>query len=459
MLEKLLIANRGEIAVRIISACRELGIRTLAVYSQADEDSLHVHLADEAICIGDGPADGSYLRMDRILAAAELGNVDAIHPGYGFLSENAKFAEQCRACGIAFVGPGADVIARLGDKARARDAALRAKVPVLPGSDGPVERAEDGLRQARRVGFPILLKAVSGGGGKGMRLVRCADEFFREFAIAQVEAEKNFGDGRIYFEKFLGEPRHIEFQILADGHGHVLHLGERDCSIQRRYQKLIEEAPSPALDASLRRKMGEAAVRLAKSCSYQSAGTVEFLLDRDGKFYFMEMNTRIQVEHGVTEMVTGIDLVQWQLRIAAGERLDLEQKDVRMSGHAVECRINAEDPSNSFAPQPGTISLWYLPGGPGIRIDSHAYGGYRIPHHYDSLLGKIIAIGRDRTSALRKMESALAAAVVQGIHTTIPYLREIFADQIFQSGHFATNFLEKFSTRHGADLGQERRQL
>ncbi|MDR3117224.1 MAG: acetyl-CoA carboxylase biotin carboxylase subunit [Puniceicoccales bacterium] len=455
MFGKLLIANRGEIAVRVIAACRELGIRTLAVYSQADEDSLHVHLADEAICIGEGPADGSYLRMDRILAAAELGNADAIHPGYGFLSEKAKFAEQCRACAIAFVGPGADTIARMGDKARARETARTAKVPVLAGSDGPVERAEEGLRQAKRIGFPILLKAVAGGGGRGMRLVPGAEAFAKEFAIARAEAEKNFGDGRIYFEKFLAAPRHVEFQILADGHGHVLHLGERDCSIQRRYQKLIEEAPSPFLDGSLRKRMGDAAVRLARACGYQNAGTVEFLVDREGNFFFMEMNTRIQVEHGVTEMVTGIDLVQWQLRIAAGEKLTLEQRDVRTQGHAVECRINAEDPAHGFAPRPGEISLWYLPGGPGIRVDSHVYGGYRVPPFYDSLLGKLIAHGKDRASALDKMAGALAAAVVRGIPTTIPCLRDICADGAFRSGQFATDFWEKFSTRRRAEFSVE----
>jgi acetyl-CoA carboxylase biotin carboxylase subunit len=395
--------------------------------------------------------------MDRILAAAELGNVDAIHPGYGFLSESAKFAEQCRACGIAFVGPGADTIARMGDKARARETARQAKVPILAGSEGPVERVEEGLRQAKRIGFPVLLKAVAGGGGRGMRLVQGAGAFAKEFAIARAEAEKNFGDGRIYFEKFLSEPRHIEFQVLADGHGHVLHLGERDCSIQRRYQKLIEEAPAPFLDSPLRRRMGAAAVRLARACGYQNAGTVEFLVDRGGHFFFLEMNTRIQVEHGVTEMVTGIDLVQWQLRISAGEKLTLEQRDVKPWGHAIECRINAEDPARDFAPRPGEISLWYLPGGPGIRVDSHAYGGYRVPHHYDSLLGKLIAHGKDRPSALRKMGGALAAAVVRGIPTTIPCLRDICADAAFQSGQFSTDFWEKFSARRAAEILPERR--
>ncbi|MDR0340396.1 MAG: acetyl-CoA carboxylase biotin carboxylase subunit, partial [Puniceicoccales bacterium] len=344
MFEKVLIANRGEIAVRIIRACRELGLKTMAVYSEADVESLHVHLADEAICIGRPPATESYLRPDRILAAAEVGNVDAIHPGYGFLSENASFAEQCRFCNLAFIGPSPETIRQMGNKTAAKEVAQSASVPTVPGSDGVIADEAAGLRRAKEVGFPILLKAALGGGGKGMRLVHSATAFPKEFNLASLEAEKNFGDGRIYFEKFVEEPHHIEFQILADRHGNVVHLGDRDCSIQRRYQKLVEEAPSPFLSSDLRERMGAAAVRLAKACGYENAGTVEFLVDGQGNFYFMEMNTRIQVEHGVTEEVTGIDLVSWQLRIAAGEKLNFRQKDIAVRGHAIECRINAEDP-------------------------------------------------------------------------------------------------------------------
>jgi acetyl-CoA carboxylase biotin carboxylase subunit len=386
------------------------------------------------------------------LAAAELGNVDAIHPGYGFLSENARFAEQCQACNIVFVGPDPKIIALMGDKAQAKAQAVRAKVPIIPGSDGPVGTEEEGLREARRVGFPILLKAAAGGGGKGMRLVPNAGAFAKEFSIARAEAEKSFGDGRIYLERYVDSPHHIEFQILADHHGHVVHLGERDCSVQRRYQKLIEEAPSPFLDDTLRKKMGAAAIRLVSSCGYRNAGTVEFLVDGGGNFYFMEMNTRIQVEHGVTEEVTGIDLVQWQLRIASGMPLTIAQKDIQIRGHAIECRINAEDPAKKFAPQPGEITLYYPPGGPGIRVDSHIYGGYRIPHHYDSMLIKLIAHGPDRQSTLKKMDSALSALVVRGVSTTAGYQRAILLDPDFHSGTFTTHFLDEFNARVPTDV-------
>jgi acetyl-CoA carboxylase biotin carboxylase subunit len=443
MFKKVLIANRGEIALRIIRACRELGIRTLAVYSEADGDSLHVHLADEAICIG-GPASAeSYLRPDRILAAAEIGGVDAIHPGYGFLSESPHFAELCANCAITYIGPTANVIRSMGNKTQAKEWARRARVPVIPGSEGAVEEGGEGLRLAKKLGFPVLLKAAAGGGGRGMRLVLRAADFEKELALARTEAEKNFGIADVYVEKFVSEPHHIEFQVLADRHGNAVHLGERDCTIQRRYQKLLEESPSPFLTPPLRKKMGEAALRLLRECAYENAGTVEFLLDGRGDFYFMEMNTRIQVEHGVTEAVTGMDLVQWQLRIAAGERLAFSQKDVAISGHAIECRINAEDPARNFTPNPGEIDLYAAPGGPGIRIDSHAYGGYRIPSNYDSLIAKVIAHAPSRPEAIHKMDAALAEYVIRGVRTTLPYQRAILRSQAFRSGRFTTDFVEK----------------
>ncbi|MDR2664255.1 MAG: acetyl-CoA carboxylase biotin carboxylase subunit [Puniceicoccales bacterium] len=451
MFEKVLIANRGEIAVRIIRACREMGIRTMAVYSEADEESLHVHLADEAICIGRPPATESYLRPDRILAAAEVGNVDAIHPGYGFLSENASFAEQCRFCNLAFIGPSPETIRQMGNKTAAKELARRASVPTVPGSDGAVPDEASGLRRAKEVGFPVLLKAALGGGGKGMRLVHSAAAFPKEFSLARLEAEKNFGDGSIYFEKFVEEPHHIEFQILADRHGNVVHLGERDCSIQRRYQKLVEEAPSPFLGPDLRERMGAAAVRLARACGYESAGTVEFLVDGRGEFYFMEMNTRIQVEHGVTEEVTGIDLVSWQLRIAAGEKLDLRQENIAIGGHAIECRINAEDPQRNFAPRPGEVGLYCAPGGFGVRVDSHLYGGYHVPPQYDSMLAKIIARGPDRDGAIRRMDTALSGFILRGMPTTAGYQRAIMRDPIFRSGAYTTKFVEEFANRMAPD--------
>ncbi|MDR1438294.1 MAG: acetyl-CoA carboxylase biotin carboxylase subunit [Puniceicoccales bacterium] len=447
MFEKVLIANRGEIALRIIRACKELGLKTIAIYSEADIDSLHVHLADEAICIGSPPATESYLRADRILAAAEITNADAIHPGYGLLSENSKFADQCRSCHITFVGPSAKTIALMGDKASAKAVARKAKVPTIPGNSGFIEDEKEGLKIAQKIGFPILLKAAAGGGGKGMRLVHTETVFAKELGIARVEAERNFGNGALYLEKFIENPRHIEFQILADGLGNVVHLGERDCSIQRRYQKLVEEAPSPSLGPALRQKMGEAAVRIAKECNYENAGTIEFLVDASGNFYFMEMNTRIQVEHGVSEEITGIDLVQWQLRIARGDPLTFTQKDIRIQGHAIECRVNAEDPSKNFAPQPGKISLYYSPGGYGIRIDSHAYGGYCVPPYYDSMIGKIIVHGQNRDAAIRRMDQALSEYIIRGLVTNIAYQRAIIRDPIFQSGAISTRFIEAFNER------------
>lgn len=455
MFEKILIANRGEIALRIIRACKELGIKTLAVYSEADVDSLHVHLADEAICIGSAHSSDSYLRSDRILAAAELGNVEAIHPGYGFLSENARFADECRSCNIAFIGPKPETIQQMGDKSRAKEIAHKAKVPVIPGSDGILKNEVEGLKIAQKVGFPVIIKAVAGGGGKGMRLVHNAASFSKEFNLAQAEAQKAFNNGDVYLEKFIEEPRHIEIQILADRHGHVIHLCERDCSIQRRYQKLIEESPSPFLTPSLRRKMGEAAIRIAKACNYENAGTIEFLVDKHGDFYFMEMNTRIQVEHGVTEEITGLDLVQLQILIAAGEPLPLEQKDVKIRCHAVECRINAEDPSKNFAPRPGEITLYYAPGGHGVRLDSHIYGGYKIPQYYDSMIAKLITTAKDRTTAIRRMDQALSGYIIRGIPTTISFQRAIMRDPIFLQGKVTTKFIEEFLARMPQDISEK----
>ena len=371
MFQKILIANRGEIALRIIRACKELGIKTVAVYSEADEQSLHVQLADGAICIGPAPSADSYLKTDRIISAAEIADVDAIHPGYGFLAENPEFAEQCEGCNIKFIGPKSETIRMMGDKAVGRETVKKARVPIILGSDGPVENDKEALKIAKKIGFPVIIKAVAGGGGRGMRLAHNAITFAREFVNASNEAEKAFGNGAVYVEKYIENPRHIEFQILADRFGKTIHLGERDCSVQRRHQKLIEEAPSPFLSKDLRKRMGRAAVRVALSCNYENAGTVEFLVDKNGKFYFIEMNTRIQVEHGVTEEVTGIDLINEQIRLAAGEKLDMEQKDIKYTRHAVECRICAEDPARNFAPNPGEISLYYPPGGHGVRVDSH----------------------------------------------------------------------------------------
>ena len=400
MIKKVLIANRGEIALRIVRACNELGIKTLAVYSEADEQSLHVQLADEAICIGPAVSSQSYLKADRIIAAAEIANVDAIHPGYGFLAENADFAEQCSDCKIKFIGPSSDAIVNFGDKAKAREMASKAKVPVIPGSEGIVDNEKKALSVAKKIGFPVIIKAVAGGGGKGMRAAHNAVAFAKEYNSARNEAEKAFGNGDVYIEKFLEAPRHIEIQVLGDQYRNVIHLGERDCSVQRRHQKLIEEAPSPFISDDTRKKMGRDAVKLAKSVKYEGAGTVEFLVDDEQNYYFIEMNTRIQVEHGVTEEVTGVDLVKEQLLIASGEKLNYEQKDIKFTRHAIECRVCAEDPSRNFAPCPGEISVYYSPGGHGVRIDSHVYGGYTIPPHYDSMISKVITYGRNRELAL-----------------------------------------------------------
>jgi len=452
MIQKILIANRGEIALRIIRACRELGIKTLAVYSEADVQSLHVQLADEAICIGGPKSEDSYMRADRIISAAEIADVDAIHPGYGFLSENSKFAEQCESCNIKFIGPKSHSIKIMGDKSVARDTVRKANVPTVPGSDGPIDSEAEAVKVARKIGYPIIIKAVAGGGGRGMRIAHNDVSFAKEYHVARAEAEKTFGNGAVYIEKYVQNPRHIEFQILADSHGKVLHLGERDCSVQRRHQKLIEESPSPFLTSDLRKRMGKAAVRAAEAAEYENAGTIEFIVDAKGTFYFIEMNTRIQVEHPVTEEVTGIDLIKEQIRIAAGEKLNLDQKDVEFRGHAIECRINAEDPARNFTPSPGTIGLYYAPGGHGVRVDSHVYSGYTIPSYYDSLIGKLIAHGDNRKTALERMYRALSEYLIRGIKTTIPLHKAILSDPIFIAGKATTAYLEEFLSRTPPDL-------
>ncbi len=452
MFQKILIANRGEIALRVVRACRELGIKTIAVYSEADEQSLHVQFADEAVCIGPASSKESYLRPERIISAAEITDVDAIHPGYGFLAENPTFAEMCEKANIKFIGPRAQTIALMGDKSKAKEAARKAKVPIVPGSDGPVENERDAVAVAQKIGFPVIIKAVAGGGGKGMRLAHNAMSCAREFDIARHEAEKAFGNGAVYIEKFIEEPRHIEFQILADQHGKVLHLGERDCSVQRRYQKLIEESPSPFLTPALRAAMGKVSVRLAESVGYQNAGTIEYLVDKHGQFYFMEMNTRIQVEHGVTEEVTDLDLVKRQIRIAMGEKLELDQKHIIFTRHAIECRINAEDPSRNFAPCPGEIGLYYPPGGHGVRVDSHCYSGYRIPPHYDSMIGKVITCARTRELAIDRMYRALSEYLIRGIATTIPFCAAVMRDPIFRQGRATTRYVDDFIARAPKEL-------
>jgi acetyl-CoA carboxylase, biotin carboxylase subunit len=452
MIQKILIANRGEIALRIVRACRELGIKTLAVYSEADVQSLHVQLADEAICIGGPRSSDSYLRADRIISAAEIADVDAIHPGYGFLSENAKFAEQCESCNIKFIGPKSKSIKLMGDKAVAKETVRKAHVNTVPGSDGPVDSESEAVKIARGIGYPVIIKAVAGGGGRGMRIAHNDVSFAKEYHVARNEAEKAFGDGRVYLEKYIERPRHIEFQILADSHGKVIHLGERDCSVQRRHQKLIEEAPSPFLTPDLRKKMGKAAVRAAEAAEYENAGTIEFLVDAKGNFYFIEMNTRIQVEHPVTEEVTGIDLIKQQISIANGEKLEFDQGDITFEKHAIECRINAEDPARNFAPSPGTIGLYYAPGGHGVRIDSHVYSGYVIPPYYDSMIGKLICFGSTRKVALERAYRALSEYLVRGIKTTIPLHRAIMADPLFIEGKATTAYMEEFLTRTTPEL-------
>ncbi|WP_413441237.1 acetyl-CoA carboxylase biotin carboxylase subunit [Synechococcus sp. MIT S1220] len=440
---KVLIANRGEIALRILRSCRELGIATVAVYSTVDRDALHVQLADEAVCVGEALSSKSYLNIPNILAAATSRGVDAIHPGYGFLAENDRFAEICRDHGITFIGPSPHAIRSMGDKSTAKATMQSVGVPTVPGSEGLLASPKEAAELAAQMGYPVMIKATAGGGGRGMRLVPGPDQLVNLFKAAQGEAEAAFGNPGLYMEKFIDRPRHVEVQVLADQHGNVVHLGERDCSIQRRHQKLLEEAPSPALDPDLRRRMGEAAVAAARSINYEGAGTVEFLLDRSGGFYFMEMNTRIQVEHPVTEMVTGIDLIAEQLRIAGGEAISVQQDDIQLKGHAIECRINAEDASHNFRPAPGRITGWLPPGGPGVRVDSHVYTGYDIPPFYDSLIGKLIVWGRDRQSAMTRMKRALNECAVTGIPTTVDFHLDLLEREEFIAGDVHTKFVEQ----------------
>jgi acetyl-CoA carboxylase, biotin carboxylase subunit len=455
MFEKILVANRGEIAVRIIRACKELNIRTVAVYSEVDANSMHVQLADEAICIGRAPSSESYLRIDRIISAAEITDVDAIHPGYGFLSENSHFADVCENCNIRFIGPNSRAMNALEDKALSRVLARKAGVPTPPGSDGIVESEQEAVAIAKRIGYPVMIKAVAGGGGRGMRNAHNDISLIKGYHTARTEAEKAFSNSAVYIEKLIENPHHIEFQILGDNRGNIIHLGERDCSIQRRNQKIIEETPSPLFEGKfkdLRKKMGKAAIRIAEMANYTSAGTVEFLTDDNGNFYFLEVNKRIQVEHPITEEVTGVDLVKLQILIAMGEPIKLSQSDIHFSGHAIECRINAEDPFDNFRPCPGRIEMYYPPGGRGVRLESHVYGGYTIPSSYDSLIAKLITHGRDRRDALDKMSRALSEYLITGIKTTIPFEQAILQDPNFRRGVYSTAFVEQL-------LGGARREL
>ena len=442
LFKKVLVANRGEIAVRVIRACHDLGILTVAIYSDADRASLHVQMADEAFCVGPAPSRESYLNVPAIMSTAELLNVDAIHPGYGFLAENAHFAEICRDCKITFIGPSPEAIAKMGNKSQAKEIMRRAGVPVVPGSFGPIRDEAAALATARAIGYPLIIKAAAGGGGRGMRIVHRADDVARALAAAHAEAEAAFGDGALYVEKYLEEPRHVEMQILADGRGTIVSLGERDCSVQRRHQKLIEEAPSPGVTPRLRRALSRAAVRAAEVVGYANAGTVEFLVDQGEHFYFMEMNTRVQVEHPVTETVTDVDIVKEQIRIAAGERMTIP-REIEPRGHAIECRINAEDPGRDFLPSPGPITAFIQPGGPGIRVDTHAFAGYTIPPHYDSLVAKVIAWGRDRDESIARMTRALREFEVGGIRTTIPFHLAVLDNAFFRRGEVYVNFVQR----------------
>ncbi|MHC4390435.1 MAG: acetyl-CoA carboxylase biotin carboxylase subunit [Planctomycetota bacterium] len=441
MLRRVLIANRGEIALRIVRACKELGIETVCVYSEADSDAIYLRLADESICIGPANAALSYLDIPRVISAAEIADVEGIHPGYGFLAENAQFADVCRSCGIRFIGPSPEAMNMMADKAAAREAAIRAEVPVIPGSHATTD-PDEALQLAKGIGFPVMIKAVAGGGGRGMRLALSELAFVHQFQAASAEAEAAFKNGKLYLEKYIEGARHVEIQVLADRHGNVIHLGERDCSVQRRHQKLVEESPSPAVSEELRSRMGEASVRLTRSVGYENAGTIEYLVDKDLQFYFIEMNTRLQVEHPVTEMVTGIDIVKEQLRIAAGMPLSIAQDDVRLNGHAIEVRINAEDPARNFAPQPGRVDVFFPPTGAGIRVDSHAYGGYRIPPNYDSLIGKLIVHAPDRKAAMRRLRGALQCFLIDGVKTTIPFHLRLLSNHLFQRGQVTTSFVE-----------------
>ncbi|MCK5654821.1 MAG: acetyl-CoA carboxylase biotin carboxylase subunit [Candidatus Aureabacteria bacterium] len=449
MIEKVLIANRGEIALRIIRACKELGIRTCSVYSKADKDSMHVKLADEAFCIGERTSAESYLKIPAIISAAEISDVDAIHPGYGFLAENDHFAEICESCNIKFIGPAAKQIRDMGNKSKAKKLAKKAGVPVIPGSEGVVNDREEALKIAKKIGYPVIIKASAGGGGRGMRTAHNDISLVNAFLTAKSEAEAAFQNSDVYLEKLIVEPRHIEIQLLADSHGNIVHLGERDCSIQRRHQKLLEESPSPFVDSDLRKKLGQAAIKIAKAVKYESAGTVEFLVDKNKKFYFMEMNTRIQVEHPVTEMVTGIDIVKEQIKIASGKQLGIKQKDIKIKGHAIECRINAEDPDNKFIPTPGTISSLFLPGGPGVRIDSCVYSGYKIPPYYDSMIAKLIVYSHKRMDVIRILYRALDEFRIGGIKTTIPFHKKILDSIKFRRGNCTTHFVEEIFNEKG----------
>jgi len=445
MFEKILISNRGEIALRIIRACHELGVKTVAVYSTADEYSLHVKFADEAVCIGPPPSSESYLNIPRIIAAAEITNVDAIHPGYGFLAENADFSRICSENGFTFLGPTPEIIDAMGNKSQAKDTMKSAGIPVVPGSGGLLENAAEALKLADEMGYPVMVKASAGGGGKGMRFVKNSSEMVKAFKTASSEALKAFNNGDMYMEKFVKNPRHIEVQVLADMHGNCIHLGERECSIQRRHQKLVEESPSPFVNEALRQKMGEMAVLAAKAVNYVGVGTIEFLMDKDHNYYFMEMNTRIQVEHPITEMVSGVDLIKQQIRMHAGEKYPKNFQNFKMRGHAIECRINAEDPANNFMPFPATINSLHFPGGKGVRVDSHAYAGYEIPRHYDSMIGKLIVFASTRKGAIIRMQRALEETIIEGPKTTIPFHLAIMKDEAFQSGNFDTSFLETFN--------------
>ncbi|MFA5007725.1 MAG: acetyl-CoA carboxylase biotin carboxylase subunit [Candidatus Omnitrophota bacterium] len=444
MFSKVLIANRGEIAIRVMRACREMGIKTVAVYSEADKNSLHLEFADEAICIGRAPSSESYLNISSIISAAEITDSDAIHPGYGFLAENPYFAEVCESCGVKFIGPTAENIRLMGDKVKAKETMLKANLPLIPGSKGALKTKDEALAFAKKMGYPIILKAKAGGGGKGMRVAHSDVRLVGALLTAQSEAKAAFGDSEIYMEKFIENPRHIEVQIAADNFGNAIYLGERDCSIQRRHQKIIEETPSPAVDQRLRKKLGELCIKGIKLMNYRSVGTIEFLLDEKGHFYFMEMNTRIQVEHPITEEVTGIDLVKLQIAIAAGQKLNIKQDEIHMKGASIECRVNAEDPANGFMPCPGKIDFCYIPGGKDVRIDTHIYSGYKIPQYYDSLIAKIITKGQNRQEALKKMERVLDEFLIEPIKTTTGFCKEVITDPDFQRGKYNTGFLQKF---------------
>jgi len=458
MFEKVLVANRGEIAVRIIRACKELNIKTVAVFSKADASSMHVQLADEAVCIGEAPSSDSYLRVDRLISAAEITDVDAIHPGYGFLSENADFADMCESCNIRFIGPSSHTMNALEDKAISRALAQKAGVPIPPGSEGLVETEEIAKETAGRIGYPVMIKATAGGGGRGMRVAHNDGSLVKAYHAARTEAEKAFGNSGVYIEKFIENPRHIEFQILGDHKGKVIHLGERDCSIQRRNQKLIEETPSPLFEKrkDLRKKMGKAAVKIGELAKYTNAGTVEFIVDDKGNFYFLEVNKRIQVEHPITEEVTGIDLVKYQILIALGETIRESQSDIKINGHAIECRINAEDPFRDFRPCPGKIQMYYPPGGRDVRLDTHAYGGYTIPSHYDSMIAKLITKGRDRREAMDRMSRALSEYIINGITTTISFQEAVLQDPNFRRGVYSTNFVESLLSGARRELIEEK---